>query len=65
MYSIINAMWVIVISFFILMICFIHQIYVEHRFVLLDIDIQFEGEQAMIVAPVVANPNTFSVLAVK
>jgi hypothetical protein len=65
MYSIISPIWVIVASFILLMICFIYQIYIEHRFVLLDIEIQFENDQSRIIAPTVTNPNEFSLFAVK
>jgi len=65
MYSITDAYWIMAISFIILITCFIYQIYTENKFVLLDIEINYEGDMSNIVAPEVANPNEFSFFAVK
>lgn len=43
---------------------FFYQIYYEHRFVLLDIEINFEHDMKHIVAPNVINPNEVSISAV-
>ena len=65
MYSIINAEWVIVISFTILMACYFDQIYSEHKFLLLDININYEPDTSRIVTPQIKNPNKFNFVSLR
>lgn len=65
MYSIVSSNVVMVATLLILSTCFIHQIYTEHKFVLLDINILYIDDQSKIIEPEVANPHEFSFNAVK
>jgi hypothetical protein len=65
MYSIVSSNIVMVATLIILSTTFIHQIYTEHKFVLLDIDILYIEDQSKIIEPEVVNPHEFSINAVK
>jgi len=43
----------------------VYQIYDEYKFVLLDIDINYENEETNIMLPEVINPNEFSIKAIR
>lgn len=65
MYSIVDPFWVILMSTAILIMCFVYQIYYDHKFVLLDIDIELEADADVPVQTRVINPNEFSLFTVK
>jgi len=64
MYSIIDSTWVILASTIILVCCFVYQIYEEHKFVLLDVELNYGMDENHILLPEVLNPNEISFKAI-
>lgn len=65
MYSIIDCRYVSLISFVILTVWYIDQIYSEHKFVLFDITLENEGGHSIMKDSQVGNPHHFSLTAIK